>query len=110
MSRKMYTAEEFAEILINLPNDNSADTDVKEDWDETDADITIDNLPPVDSTVDFPEEMEYLEPETLNDSEEDQPHEHAPQSRQGNNEKFDNNTQNQNGNPAIPAAVNYEVS
>ena len=42
MSRKMYTAEGIAEILINLPNDNSVDTDVEEDWDETDADITID--------------------------------------------------------------------
>ena len=46
MSRKMYAAEEIAEILINLPNNNSADTDVEKDCDKTDADITIDNLPP----------------------------------------------------------------
>ena len=111
MSRKMYTAEGIAEILINLPNDNSVDTDVEEDWDETDADITIDNLPPpVDSTADSPQEMESLEAETLNDSEEDQPHEHAPESRHGNNENGDNNTQNQNDNSAIPAPVNYEVN
>ena len=46
MSRKLYTAEEIAEILINLPNNNSADTDVENYCDKTDADITIDNLPP----------------------------------------------------------------
>ena len=49
MSRKLYTAEEIAEIHINLPNNNSADTDVEKDCDKTDADVTIDNLlPPVD--------------------------------------------------------------
>ena len=47
MSRKLYTAEEIAEILINLPNNNSADTDVEKDCDKTDADITIDNLHPL---------------------------------------------------------------
>ena len=80
----MYTAEEIAEILINLPNDNSVDTDIKEDWDETDTNTTTDNLPPpVDLTADSLEEMESLEPETLNDSEEDQSHEHTQESRRG---------------------------
>lgn len=53
--------------------------------------------------------MKSSEPETLNNSEEDQPHEHAPESRQGNNEDGDN-TQNQNGNLPIPATVNYKVN
>lgn len=37
--------------------------------------------------------MESLEPETLNDSEEDKPHKHAPESHQRNSEDDDNNTQ-----------------
>ena len=109
MSRKMYTAERIAQILINLHNDNYLDTDVKEDWDETEADITNDNFPPpVDSTADSDEEMEPLEPEALNDSEEDQSHKHAPESCQGNNEDGDNNTKNENG--AIPTTMNYEAN
>ena len=37
--------------------------------------------------------MESLEPETWNDSEEDKPHKHVPESHQRNNEDDDNNTQ-----------------
>ena len=111
ISRKMYTAEGIAEILINLPNDNYLDIDVGKDWHETDAGITIDNLLlAVDLTADSLEEMESLEPKMLNDSEEDQPHQHATDSCQGNNEDGDNNTQNQDNNPAVPAAVNYEMN
>ena len=54
--------------------------------------------------------MESLEPETLNDSEEDKPRKYAPESHKRNNKDDDNNTQYQSGNPAIPAAVNYKVN
>ena len=54
--------------------------------------------------------MGSFKPKTLNDSQEDQSHEHAPESRRAKNEDSDDNAKNQIGNPAIVAAVNYEVN
>ena len=54
--------------------------------------------------------MGSFKPETLNDSQEDQSHEHAPESRRAKNEDSDDNAKTQIGNPAIAAAVNYEVN
>ena len=41
MSKKVYTAAEVAEIMMNLPSDNSVDTDIEDDFDDdSDGDLS----------------------------------------------------------------------
>ena len=88
MSRRTYTAEEIADIIVNLPDNNSNETDIEDDLDESDADFSVetDNLPPAEFENEATEgsenesetEVSEIESETEaseieSSSEEDQP-------------------------------------
>lgn len=114
MSRKTwYTAEEVAEIIVNLPHDNSIDTDIEDDLDESDADfdVEIDNLPPLESEIEASEvesssESEYEESsQSSSSSEEDQPQQ-PPEPNIDNNLR--DNTQPED--TEIPPMPRFEVN